>query len=83
MCIRDRGSFTGASVTGNPGKFEICKDGTLFLDEIGELPLSMQVKLNRALEEKEILRVGGNNPIKVNPCLLYTSVNFTPLPSVK
>ena len=66
----EKGSFTGASVTGNPGKFEICKDGTLFLDEIGELPLSMQVKLNRALEEKEILRVGGNNPIKVNPRII-------------
>ena len=66
----EKGSFTGASVHGNPGKFEICKDGTLFLDEIGELPLSMQVKLNRALEEKEILRVGGNNPIKVNPRII-------------
>ena len=66
----EKGSFTGANVTGNPGKFEICKDGTLFLDEIGDLPLSMQVKLNRALEEKEILRVGGNTPIKVNPRII-------------
>lgn len=60
----------GANVRGNPGKFEICKDGTLFLDEIGDLPLSMQVKLNRVLEEKEILRVGGNTPIKVNPRII-------------
>ena len=66
----EKGSFTGANVTGNPGKFEICKDGTLLLDEIGDLPLSMQVKLNRALEEKEILRVGGNSPIKVNPRII-------------
>lgn len=63
----EKGSFTGANSGGKPGKFEICKDGTLFLDEIGDLPLLMQVKLNRALEEKEILRVGGNAPIKVNP----------------
>jgi transcriptional regulator with PAS, ATPase and Fis domain len=66
----EKGSFTGANVRGNPGKFEICKDGTLFLDEIGDLPLSMQVKLNRVLEEKEILRVGGNTPIKVNPRII-------------
>ncbi|HKM00566.1 MAG TPA: sigma 54-interacting transcriptional regulator, partial [Sedimentibacter sp.] len=56
--------------SGNPGKFEICKDGTLFLDEIGELPFSMQVKLNRALEEKEVVRVGGSIPIKVNPRII-------------
>ena len=66
----EKGSFTGAKVTGNSGKFEICKDGTLFLDEIGELPFSMQVKLNRALEEKEVIRVGGNTPIKVNPRII-------------
>lgn len=66
----EKGSFTGANAAGNPGKFEICKDGTLFLDEIGDLPFSMQVKLNRALEEKEILRVGGNTPIKVNPRII-------------
>jgi transcriptional regulator with PAS, ATPase and Fis domain len=66
----EKGSFTGANVRGNPGKFEICKDGTLFLDEIGDLPLSMQVKFNRVLEEKEILRVGGNTPIKVNPRII-------------
>jgi transcriptional regulator with PAS, ATPase and Fis domain len=66
----EKGSFTGASSTGKPGKFEICKDGTLFLDEIGDLPLLMQVKLNRALEEKEITRVGGNDSIKVNPRII-------------
>ncbi len=66
----EKGSFTGASSAGKMGKFEICKDGTLFLDEIGDLPLLMQVKLNRALEEKEILRVGGNTPVKVNPRII-------------
>jgi len=66
----EKGSFTGAKTTGKIGKFEICKDGTLFLDEIGDLPFLMQVKLNRALEEKEIIRVGGSIPIKVNPRII-------------
>lgn len=66
----EKGSFTGANNSGKPGKFEICKDGTLFLDEIGDLPFHMQVKLNRALEEKEIVRVGGSTPIKVNPRII-------------
>ena len=69
----EKGSFTGANASGKPGKFEICKDGTLFLDEIGDLPLSMQVKLLRALEEKEIVRVGGHTPIKVNPRIISAS----------
>lgn len=66
----EKGSFTGANSSGKAGKFDICKDGTLFLDEIGDLPFLMQVKLNRALEEKEIVRVGGNSPIKVNPRII-------------
>ncbi len=69
----EKGSFTGASSAGKAGKFEICKDGTLFLDEIGDLPLLMQVKLNRALEEREITRVGGNTPVKVNPRIIAAS----------
>ncbi len=63
----EKGSFTGASSSGKMGKFEIAKDGTIFLDEIGDLPLHMQVKLLRVLEEKEIMRVGGSAAIKVNP----------------
>lgn len=63
----EKGSFTGANASGNPGKFEICKDGTLFLDEIGDLPLAMQVKLNRVLEEKEVVRVGGSTPGRLIP----------------
>ncbi|MEL7648568.1 MAG: sigma 54-interacting transcriptional regulator [Sedimentibacter sp.] len=66
----ESGSFTGASSSGRAGRFEICRDGTLFLDEIGDLPFMMQVKLNRALEEKEIVRVGGHTPIKVNPRII-------------
>lgn len=76
----EKGSFTGANASGNPGKFEICKDGTLFLDEIGDLPFSMQVKLNRALEENEIIRVGGSTPIKVNPRII--SATHKALPSM-
>jgi two-component system response regulator HydG len=60
-----KGSFTGAVGT-KPGLFEEAEGGTLFLDEIGELPLPVQVKLNRALQEKEIRRVGDNRPSKVD-----------------
>jgi DNA-binding NtrC family response regulator len=60
-----RGAFTGAAGA-KPGLFEEAEGGTLFLDEIGELPLSVQVKLNRALQEKEIRRVGDNRPVQVN-----------------
>jgi formate hydrogenlyase transcriptional activator len=61
----ERGSFTGAFER-RIGKFELAHDGTLFLDEIGELPLELQVKLLRALQEREIERVGGKTTIKVN-----------------
>ena len=66
----DKGAFTGAAKTGRPGKFEVCKNGTLFLDEIGDLPLHMQVKLLRALENKEIMRIGASEPIPVNPRII-------------
>lgn len=66
----EKGAFTGASSSGKMGKFEIAKDGTIFLDEIGDLPLHMQVKLLRVLEEREIMRIGGNNTIKVNPRII-------------
>jgi len=61
----EKGAFTGA-VDRRIGKFELANNGTLFLDEIGELPLELQSKLLRALQEKEIERVGGNSSIKVN-----------------
>ncbi len=61
----EKGAFTGA-VGEKKGLFEISDKGTLFLDEIGEINISMQAKLLRALQEKEILRVGGTRPIKVD-----------------
>lgn len=61
----EKGSFTGA-VSEKKGLFEISDKGTLFLDEIGDLNISMQAKLLRALQEKEVLRVGGTRPIRVD-----------------
>jgi DNA-binding NtrC family response regulator len=60
-----RGAFTGA-VGAKPGLFEEAAGGTIFLDEIGELPLPVQVKLNRVLQEKELRRVGDNRPVQVD-----------------
>ncbi|HAJ99780.1 MAG TPA: sigma-54-dependent Fis family transcriptional regulator [Bacteroidales bacterium] len=60
------GAFTGARKGGKPGKFELANGGTLFLDEVGEMPMDMQVKLLRALQEGEITRVGGNKAIPVD-----------------
>jgi len=59
----EKGAFTGARSSGKPGKFELAHTGSIFLDEIGDLPLEMQPKLLRALEEKEFERVGGNRLI--------------------
>jgi len=61
----ERGAFTGATAR-KVGKFELADGGTLFLDEIGELPLEMQVKLLRVLEEREFMRVGGTETIRVD-----------------
>jgi PAS domain S-box-containing protein len=60
------GAFTGAEKKGKPGKLELAHEGTLFLDEVGELPLELQVKLLRALQERQFYRVGGTEPIRVN-----------------
>jgi PAS domain S-box-containing protein len=62
----DRGAFTGANTSGKPGKFELAHKGTIFLDEIGDLPMEIQPKLLRVLEEKEIERIGGTSRIKVD-----------------
>jgi anaerobic nitric oxide reductase transcription regulator len=64
-----KGSFTGAT-TDRPGKFEVADGGTIFLDEIGELPLAVQPKLLRALQQGEIQRVGADKPLKVNVRIL-------------
>lgn len=61
----ERGSFTGATDR-RVGKFELANHGTLFLDEIGEMPMDLQVKLLRVLQEKEIERIGGRTTIKVD-----------------
>jgi DNA-binding NtrC family response regulator len=61
----EKGAFTGASQR-KPGKFELAHRGTLFLDEIGDLPLSLQAKILRALEEKRFERVGGTAPLQVD-----------------
>ncbi len=60
------GAFTGALRTGKPGKFELADKGTIFLDEIGDLPLSLQAKLLRVLQEKEVERLGKGTPKKVD-----------------
>jgi len=60
-----KGAFTGA-VASRPGKFQLADKGTLFLDEIGELPLNLQVKLLRALQERVVIRVGDSRPEKVD-----------------
>ncbi len=62
----EQGAFTGANKKGKPGLFELAEDGTLLLDEIGEMPLQLQVKLLRAIQEREIYRVGGTEPIKIS-----------------
>jgi two-component system, NtrC family, response regulator AtoC len=61
----ERGAFTGA-VSSKPGRFELANGGTLFLDEVGEIPVEMQVKLLRALQESEFERVGGIKTIRVD-----------------
>ncbi|MEM7392054.1 MAG: sigma 54-interacting transcriptional regulator, partial [Verrucomicrobiota bacterium] len=61
----EKGAFTGA-VKRKLGRFELAHGGTLFLDEVAEIPASMQVKLLRALQEKEIDRVGGERPVKID-----------------
>ncbi len=62
----DKGSFTGAKKDGKIGLFELAHGGTIFLDEIGEIPISLQAKLLRVLQEKEIRRIGGDEVIPVD-----------------
>lgn len=69
----EKGAFTGASYQ-RKGKFEEASNGTLFLDEIGEMDLSFQAKMLRALQEKEITRVGSNKSIRIN-CRIIVATN--------
>ncbi|MHB8919377.1 MAG: sigma 54-interacting transcriptional regulator [Desulfocucumaceae bacterium] len=66
----EKGAFTGANREGKPGLFEMAHRGTLFLDEVSELPLEMQVKLLRFLQDQEIMRIGGLQSSKVNVRLI-------------
>lgn len=62
----EKGAFTGANQNGKIGLFELADKGTIFLDEIGELPLDMQVKFLRVVQEQEVERIGGTKPVKIN-----------------
>lgn len=62
----ESGAFTGAARGGRPGKFELAESGTLFLDEIGDMSSSMQAKVLRVLEQREIQKIGSNRMISVN-----------------
>ena len=62
----EAGAFTGANKKGKPGKFELANGGTIFLDEIGSMPLEMQAKLLRVIQERELERVGGTSTINLD-----------------
>ncbi|AWI04193.1 sigma-54 interaction domain-containing protein [Clostridium drakei] len=62
----EEGAFTGARKGGKPGLFELAHNGTLFLDEIGEMPINLQMRLLRVIQEREVMRIGGDRLIKVN-----------------
>jgi two-component system response regulator HydG len=75
----EKGAFTGAQYR-KKGKFEVADGGTVFLDEIGDISLKTQTDLLRVLQEKEIVRVGGNQPIKVDfRCVAATNKNLEDL----
>ncbi|MGC5326356.1 sigma 54-interacting transcriptional regulator [Brevibacillus sp. SYSU BS000544] len=69
----EEGAFTGARKGGHPGLFEVAQGGTLFLDEIGELPLQLQAKLLRVLEDRTIRRIGGKKSIPVDVRIITAS----------
>ncbi len=69
----DAGAFTGASVTGKQGYFEMANNGVLFLDEVGELSPALQTKLLRVIQENQFYKVGGQTPIKVNVRVICAS----------
>ena len=68
----EKGAFTGAE-TKKPGKFELANHGTILLDEISEMPMALQAKLLRAIQEKEIDRVGGSKPVAIDARIIATS----------
>lgn len=70
----EKGAFTGASESGKAGLFELANKGTIFLDEIGDLPFSVQAKLLKCLDDKEIRPVGGTRPIPID-CTVIAATN--------
>ncbi|MGV8584366.1 sigma 54-interacting transcriptional regulator, partial [Pseudomonas aeruginosa] len=62
----EEGAFSGSRKGGKPGLFEAAHRGTLFLDEIGDMPVSLQTRLLRVLQEREVLRLGGTEPISID-----------------
>jgi PAS domain S-box-containing protein len=70
----EKGAFTGASDKGKAGLFELAHGGTLFLDEIGDLPLTVQAKLLKYLDDREVLRLGSLKPRKID-CVVITATN--------
>lgn len=62
----EKGAFTGANQKGKMGMFEMAQRGTIFLDEVADIPLNLQVKLLRVIQEQELMRVGGTKPIKLD-----------------
>ena len=68
-----KGAFTGASSNGKEGLFETAQGGTFFLDEIGDMPLALQVKLLRVLEQREIRRLGSNRPIPIDIRFIFAT----------
>lgn len=80
----ERGAFTGANKEGKPGMMELANGGTLLLDEVGDMPLNLQVKLLRAIQEQAIFRIGGRMPIKLDIRILSaTNKNLQQLVSEK
>lgn len=78
----EKGAFTGAVKEGKEGLFELAHEGTIFLDEIGEIPLQVQTKLLQAIQEKEIMRVGGKKTIHVD-CRIIAATNRNLIEMVK
>ena len=66
----EKGAFTGASDQGKAGLFELAQGGSLFLDEIGDLPLSVQAKLLKYLDDQEIMRLGSTHTTKIDCSIL-------------
>jgi len=77
----EEGAFTGAKKAGKPGIFELAHEGTLFLDEIGTMPLELQAKLLRVIQEKEVSRLGGTRIIPINVRIIAATNNDLELAS--